>query len=112
MTMSLGVHDIPRKFSGENRYLKVLTGKATKYLCIGGVLWLFLFKFCRGLGFPKIGFLTGMFITLILVLVGSIKVPERLYLYSGGVEIDIIIMNVIHRKTKKVIYTSYMEKRR
>lgn len=132
MAKTPGVYEIPRKFSGEDRYLKYFPAKAFVYLIIGATITVFLVKLGafieysmmksqleaglikKGSGFinfKTVGFVVGIVITGILLAIGSIKVPETYYVFSGGAELDVLIKNYIKRRFNRVIYTKYAKKR-
>ncbi|WP_459195637.1 hypothetical protein [Wukongibacter baidiensis] len=105
MSRQVGTHEIPRKFSGENRFLK-LTAKALGYTCLGILLWVFSFKALNLMGLNITGHVIGFMITLLCFLLGTIKIPNEQYIYAGGEGIDILIFYIMRRKFSKVIYTS------
>lgn len=108
-----GTYEIPRRFSGEDRYLKVFTKKGVIYFFAGLIIWFLLFKLFLFFGTGKVGFFIGFFVCGIAILLGTIRIPTEWYLYGGGMDIDILILRIVKRKIfGKVIYSKRLPKSR
>ena len=100
-----GTYEIPRKFSGENRFFK-LTIKGLVYTLAGIAIWVFMYKILSLVGLHVTAHIIGVVFTLLGLILGTVKVPNEQYIFAGGEGIDALIFYILRRKLNKVIYTS------
>lgn len=103
--MARGTYEIPRQFNNEDRWIKYLTNKGMKALIIGAVVTIVLYKILGLIHIGVVGAIIGVVITIFMVFVCMYKVSSSNFKEGAGQDLATIMIRVIKRKTKKVIYT-------
>lgn len=99
-------YNIPKKFTGEERYLFIFTKKALGYTAIGVVLstpliWLFSI-----MDMSVVGVVIAIVLCIPFYAAGMITYPAN-KVYNGGISLDRAFLRFAKRKVKgKCIYVS------
>lgn len=98
------VEEIPSEFTDDERWFRYFPKKAVVILAIG---------FCLAFGSAKVMDVFGLFmptliviaiIAIVLAAMTMIPIPETNYLKGGGQSIMDVVIKIILRKFKKVLY--------
>lgn len=97
-------HEIPSKFTDEDRWFKYFTKKTLRFIMVGCLILVLLYKIFSLFGLAVIGVVFGVVITIALAAISMIPVPENQFLRGGGLTLDIILIRRFIRRGNKVIY--------
>lgn len=111
--MQAGEHDWPEEFRDEDKWV-FLTKRQWIIIGIGvligaGIVGLF---YLLGLGaIVQIAFILAALVFIAAVLTAFIPMPERFYLFGGGVRLEILLFRLIKHKWKgsRVIWTANLD---
>lgn len=100
-------HDVPQEFSDEDRWQIwriSLPRKSFVMLLAGGGVTYLLFKGFALLHLAVFGVVLGLVLTLMVVFLTLIPIPESDYIKGGGLTLDIILIRRMVRRRNRVVY--------
>lgn len=100
--------NIPRKFTGEGRILKVFTRKSFFYTAIGTGIGFLILKFFTYLDWPIIGLVLGGLCIIPFYLFGRFTYSKDLR-ENAGEDLDTVIFRKLRKRLNRVIYVTDWE---
>lgn len=100
-------HDIPQEFSNEDRWqvwLISFSRKSFIALLAGGGVTYILFKITAACHVPIVGIILGLLLTVVVVFLTMMPIPESDYIKGGGLTLDIIFLRRLIRKRSRIVY--------
>lgn len=97
-------YPIPSEFNDEDKWLKYFSKKSMVIICIMlGNLYA-LYRMLALVHLELVGVILGVLLGTLVVLFSMLPVPSENYLKGAGQTYDILLLKILYRRRRKVIY--------
>ncbi len=106
--MAYKSYENPNEIKDEEKWLKIFSTDAFKWLLVTGVIGIVLFNLFNSFGKGIIGIILGGIQCIFFTGIQMIYMPREEYMKGGGLTLAVLLKRIIHRKLNKRIYVKYM----
>lgn len=107
----LGVYKVPKDLmSNENKWLKYFTTRQCMIIAFTLFIDYFLYKITAFFSLSAVGIVLGFILLAIVFFMLLVKVSDKQYLFGAGLYLETVLIRIILRKSKKVIYIKNYKK--
>lgn len=105
-------HRIPRELQNEDHWIKNLTFGDSAALVIICLLGVGIIKIANGMGFLLPGILIAVLEIVLLSTLVLMPIPKEYYSVGGGLRLWKLLLRMLLRRRKRIVYVSNYEKER
>lgn len=102
--MAQTTYQVPVEFTDEDKYFRYFTKPALCSIGIAGVLGFGIYSIFNSFGAGMVGIITGGVLVAVAAALSMLPMPEEKYLKGAGSKIGVILIRVIVRRRRRVIY--------
>lgn len=106
--MAYKSYENPNEIKDEEKWLKIFSTDAFKWLLVTGVIGIILFNLFNSFGKGIIGIILGVIQCIFFTGIQMFYIPREEYMKGGGLTLAVLLKRIIHRKLNKRIYVKYM----
>lgn len=99
----MGKYRIPTEYKDEDRWWK-FTKRQLVYLAMGLAIDYVTFRILSPFGLITIWILLAVPISIFFLVIAMVPIPNSQYLHGGGMMLEAVILRIIMRKFKRVLY--------